>query len=198
MPASKFAISALLVLGLGVTTAGCGSTITRGSDDARVNDAALSRKLDLKDVDISLRTMLANLDESWAQRIRATGERPGLAIMEINNETDQYGLDTTNLRESFQEQILNMGTFKIIAAAGVDKLKSSMMEQHTDWYNGGTVPQAGNLLGFNYIIGGVLKGETERMSGTARTQYRLYLKAVNIETGEILWIKSADITKSQS
>ena len=197
MPASKFAISALLVLGLGLTTSGCRTGITRGSDDPRVNDVAMSRKLDLKDVDIALHTMLENLDQTWAAKVRATGEEPGLAVMEIRNETDQYGLDTTNLRESFEEQILNMGAFAIVAADAVNKLKSSMMEQNTDWYAGGTVPEAGNLLGFRYIIGGVLKGETERTAGAARTQYRLYLKAVDIETGRLLWKKSADITKAQ-
>lgn len=178
----------------------CGGTrVVRGSDDASVDERAISRRLDLKDVDLALQELMTHFEGSpFVEDMRGAEERPGLAVMEILNETDQYGIDTTNLRETFEELVLETGCFALVSATEVDRLKRYMSDQASDWYAGGTVPDAGNLFGFRYVIGGTLKGETERGGGAARTQYRLHLKAVDVESGRLLWKKSADITKYQS
>ena len=198
----NLAVSVLMPLVLCTSLASCQllgpKKVVRGTDDSTVDDVALSRKLDLKDVDIALQKLLKQLDEStWAAKIRASGEEPGLAVMPIRNETDIYGLDTTNLRETFEELVLDMGCFSIVAAGEVDKFKGYMTEQQSDWYNGATIPEAGNLFGFTYVIGGLLKGETERNRSAARTQYRLYLQAIDISTGVKKWKKAASVTKFQ-
>ncbi|MFH2002334.1 MAG: hypothetical protein ABIK28_21865 [Planctomycetota bacterium] len=188
------AVSLLIVLIIGVSAC---SGVRRGSDDASLDEMAMSRKLDLKDVDLTLKKMMDEFRNSgFLQRVQQSGARPGLALDLILNETDQH-ISTDRLLESFQGMIVDIGAFKVVSPESVAKLKATMLEQNTDWYNGGTVSNAGSLFGFRYIIGGKLFGETERLSGDARTQYRLVLKCVDVETSEILWQKTADVTKYQ-
>ncbi|MBU0755593.1 MAG: penicillin-binding protein activator LpoB [Planctomycetes bacterium] len=191
---SLFVLFALVCL-----FAGCGTTTKRGSDDASLNDLALSRKLDLKDVDIALAKLMKEFEASrFVGDAKKSGERPGLAVDIIVNETDQHGINTDRLLESFNTKIVNMGTFSVVSMANLEKFKKLLLEQNTDWYDGATVPNAGNLYGFRFIIGGKLFGETEYGSGEARTQYRLVLKAMNVENGVIEWQSTADVTKYQS
>jgi uncharacterized protein (TIGR02722 family) len=179
--------------------AGCAGGVKRGSDDPSLDDKAMSRKLDLKDVDLALGELMAEFDDSGFYKIiQREGGRPGIAVDMIVNETDQHGINTTRLLQSFETKIVNLGIFAVVSKENLAKFKQALAEQNSDWYNGATVPNAGNLYGFKYIIGGKLFGETERLSGEARTQYRLVLRAMNVETGIIEWQGNADVTKFQS
>lgn len=194
----KHHCSLFLLLTLALLLAGCGTTVKRGSDDASLNDLALSRKLDLKDVDIALGKLMKNFEASrFVKDAQQSGGRPGLAVDMIVNETDQHGISTDRLLESFNTKIINMGTFSVVSMANLEKFKKLLLEQNSDWYDGATVPNAGNLYGFKFIIGGKLFGETEYGSGEARTQYRLVLKAMNVENGVIEWQATEDVTKYQ-
>ena len=175
----------------------CSSGVKRGSDDPSVNEKAMSRRLDLKDVDHALGTLMKEFEQSpFLGEVKRKGDRPTIAVDMIVNETDQH-ISTERLLQSFETLVVNLGSFKVVSHENVDKFKKYMLEQNSEWYNGATVPNAGNLFGFRYIIGGKIFGETERLSGEARTQYRLVLRAMNLETGVIEWQGQADITKFQ-
>lgn len=193
----RFDLTLIALLVLAFLAVGCGSTVKRGSDDASLNDVALSRKLDLKDVDIAIDKLMGEfMNSGFLGAVKRGGTRPGIAIDVIVNETDQH-LSTDRLLESFNTKIVNMGHFTVVSMNNLNKFKDMLKEQGTDWFDGATVPNAGNLCGFRYIIGGKLFGETERGDGDARTQYRLILKAMDVERGVIEWQGSADVTKYQ-
>lgn len=195
----RHCIPLVTLLILVIFAAGCGSTVKRGSDDASLDDLALSRKLDLKDVDLALNKLMKEFKGSpFMAEVKKGGDRPGIAVDIIVNETDQHGISTSRLLESFETQIVNMGTFKVVSKENLAKFKKILLEQQTDWYDGATVPEAGKRFGFQIIIGGKLFGETERGDGEARTQYRLILRAMNVETGVIEWQGQTDVTKHQS
>jgi len=179
--------------------AGCAGGVKRGSDDPSLDDLAMSRKLDLKDVDLSLGKLMTEFQNSgFIQYVRRDNVRPGIAVDEIVNETDQHGINTGRLLQTFETQVVNLGAFSVVSKENLAKFKQALTEQQSDWYNGATVPNAGNLYGFKYIIGGKLFGETEKLDGEARTQYRLVLRAMNVETGVIEWQGNADVTKFQN
>jgi len=196
-------LSFLVLLSAVLILSGCGGTkFQRGSDDPTLDEKAMSRKLDLKDVDLALDKLMKKFESHpfmgrVKQSVAAGGERPGISVDIILNETDQR-IDTNVLLESFRTKIIGFGIYKVVSYDNTMKFKNLLKEQNSDWYNGATVPNAGNLCGFRYIIGGKLLGGTERTSDEARTQYRLVLMALDIETGVIEWQETTDITKFQS
>jgi uncharacterized protein (TIGR02722 family) len=176
----------------------CGTTTKRGSDDPSVVNKAMSRKLDLVDVDDTLAKLMTEFEQSaFLKEVKADSARPGMAVDIIVNETDQASISTDRLLQSFETKVVNMGAFKVVSKENLNKFKDLLKEQNSDWYDGATVPNAGNMFGFKYIIGGKLFGETERGSDEARTQYRLVLRAMDVETGVIEWQGNADVTKYQ-
>ncbi len=197
MTKTKGAVPLLLIRICGLLAGGCASGVKRGSDDPSVVDKAMSRKLDLKDVDQALGKLMAEFEsKGFVAEVKRDGNRPGIAVDIITNETDQH-ISTERLLQSFETEVVNMGCFKVVSHQNTEKFKKYMIEQNSDWYDGATVPNAGNLFGFHYIIGGKIFGETEKLDGDARTQYRLILKAMNLQTGVIEWQGQADITKYQ-
>lgn len=194
---TKFYSIAILMIAV-LCLMACGTTTKRGSDDPSVVNKAMSRKLDLVDVDQALDKLMTEFQESaYMKEIKAGSARPGMAVDIIVNETDQASISTDRLLQSFETKIVNMGAFKVVAKENLNKFKDLLKEQNSDWYDGATVPNAGNMFGFRYIIGGKLFGETERGSDEARTQYRLVLRAMDVETGVIEWQGNADVTKYQ-
>ena len=194
---SKPIVSVILILVIALC-AGCQGGIKRGSDDPSVNEKAMSRKLDLKDVDLALGNLMKEFQSSaFVGEVKRDGTRPGIAVDMIVNETDQHGISMDRLLQTFETQVVNLGAFKVVSYENTERFKKQLLEQNSDWYNGATVPNAGNLFGFYYIIGGKLFGETEKYKDEARTQYRMVLRAMNVETGVIEWQGQADVTKFQ-
>ena len=187
----KVAVQILVILGLAFVASACSSWST-----------GMSGTLDLEDVDRALDELMKNfvassfVDKIKANESEAAMERPALAVDKIVNETNKHNINPERLLLSFETRLMNLNMFNVVESQkGRAKIKSLLKEQDTFDYNEDTIPEAGNLLGFKYVIGGKLFGHTERTGSEIRHQYRLILTVVDIETGLKEWQDDVDVTK---
>ena len=151
----------------------------------------------LSDVDAAVEQLMDRLESSsLLTEVRASGTRPGIAIDLITNETDQR-VSTERILQTFETRVVNMRTFEVVSYQNAERFKKALAEQQLDWFDQQTVPEAGKLFGFRYIIGGKLFGETERTGRSSRTEYRLILKVMDVERGVIEWSGDFDIYKAR-
>ena len=58
-----------------------------------------------------------------------------------------------------------------------------------------SVQRLGRQLGAKYFVTGRVTSVDEKLSGTRRLQYSLFLQALEVETGELLW--QNEVTRSK-
>ena len=149
-------------------------------------------------------------------------ESPNLAYMEgagkgddkrviaafggIQNETSEH-INTDMISRQIQAKLVNSGRIRFVArkeAAGQDEIGDEVrFQQDSGRVNPEMAKAFGSQLGADVVIYGALAdiskstGRSLESVGTKRKDvyYQFYVTAVNVTTGEILWVETRDIRK---
>jgi len=128
-----------------------------------------------------------------------------LYVGDVENRTSEH-IDTQGITDKVQTQLLKSGKFRFVAA---DQGQTEIGDQVRFQQGSGRVRpdmmrEFGKQLGADMVLYGTLRSIEKRKgssieSGLTRKQdvyYQFVLRAVNIDTGEIIWQDEAELRKT--
>lgn len=136
---------------------------------------------------------------------KGADKRVMIVMGTLENKTSEH-IDTGGISDSIREELFKSGKFRFTAG---DQGQAAIEKQVRFQQGSGRVSQEsakayGKQIGADVILYGTLRsieknrGRSFESGGvkTERTDYQFVLQAENIETGEIIWIESKDLTKT--
>lgn len=198
---TRHVASVLVVLATAALVAGCAPRAMRGGPGTAnpdIDRAAMSVTLDRDDITFLVADYLERLQGSafWQRTVRA-GMPPVVAIWPIQNATSQH-LDEQilTLLSSIETALVNTGDVRVVERSRYNEITRELGLQQGAAYDPTTARQLGRLLGAQYWFTGKITSVDERLSGTRRVQYSLFLQVVEIESGLIHFQNEVTRTKA--
>ena len=124
----------------------------------------------------------------------------------VNNRTAEH-VDTSSITDSIRTALLKSGRFRLAASSqGQDELGSQVrFQMESGRVDPALVRQFGKQIGADVVMYGNLrsieKSRDRNLEDAARktedVYYKLTLEAVNVETGEVIWIDEKEVRKSK-
>ena len=188
-----------VALSLIISLVGCSSPkAVRGSETPGLDNAAMSTTLDRKDLEKALSISMEALRTSRLMAQWETENRPTVGVLPIRNETSEHisgALDA--LMSEIETQLINFAPVRVVSLQGQDELIAEIRhQQQSNAFNPAETAKWGRQLGVRYIVSGKVFSTDERTEDARRVQYYLFIRAVSVETGEILFQNQAPITKA--
>ena len=154
------------------TACGGGPRAVRGSDVAGLDDEAMGTGLDRRDLKLMLHENMESLQSSALVKRWQGENRPAVAVLSMRNDTSEH-IDGV-----------------------LQALITEVEKQQSDAFDASTVSRLGSQVGVRYFVTGRVYSADERQSGERRVQYFLFMRVLDVETGDILWQNSAAVTKA--
>lgn len=200
--------SRLLTLSIGLV---CGSAIVfgalltackpqyvRGTEKEDLDEAAMSTRLDRKDINKLYDDVIRDLKGSsivnqW-ERQAAQGDAPVVAIFPMHNATGQ-DIQLDALLSKFETDLVNHTSADVVSHENQEELIAEVKRQQSDAYNPQRLSQYGNQLGAQFFVTGKVYGVREQVKKEKRQQYMMFVQVLNVETGAVKFQKEAKVTK---
>ncbi len=186
----------LCVLGLNLASA-CGPKAVRGSDTPGLDTDAMSTGLDKRDLEQMLRENMNALQASPLIQRWSSENRPALAVIPFRNETSEHIDSPLNaLMSDIETKLVNAGHVRVLAMDQQPKLVEEIRRQYSGAFDPSQVAVWGKQIGARYIVTGKVYSADERQSGERRVQYFMFVQALDVQTGEILFQNKVGVTKA--
>lgn len=193
----------LLALALtGMVLHGCRQpqpTYVRGADMPGIDNPAMGLGLDRRDLEGLL---TENLDSFFRSRFflraadNASDPPPTVAIMTMENWTSEHIEPQLHaLLGMIETELVNSGVFTVVAAQLRERLLTELRVQQGEEFDQARAAQLGRQLGVRYFVTGRVVDNSERTATARRVQYFMFMQALDVETGAIVWQNRADLTK---
>jgi penicillin-binding protein activator len=181
-----------------LSAVGCGGAqAVRGDDVEGLDNKAMGTGLDRRDLQKMAEENLRALQKSGAAQ-RWQGEaKPSVAVMPLRNETSEHidsALDA--LISDIETNLINWGVVRVISMENQAGLLEEIRKQTSSGFDPNQVSKWGNQIGARYLITGKVFTTDERMEDTRRVQYYMFIQAISVETGEILFQNKTSVTKA--
>lgn len=175
-----------------------GPQAVRGSDTPGLDNAAMSTKLDRKDLEKALKISMEALRTSKLMARWHAENDPTVGVLPIRNETSEHiGSALNALSTEIESQLINFAPVRVISLEGQDALIDEIRhQQESSAFDPNETAKWGRQLGVRYIVSGKVFSTDERTEDARRVQYYLFIRTVSVETGEILFQNQAPITKA--
>jgi len=176
-----------LVLGL-LASLACAPRAMRGGEgtvNPNMDAPAMSTTLDKADIDYLVSRNLEQLYQSrfWTNDVQTAARPPLVAIWPIENATSEHLEDQMlTLLSSIETSLVNSGEVQVVARSRQEQLAREVGIQQGASYDPVHARQLGRQLGAAYFVTGKLTAVDERLQGTRRVQYSLFLQVLEIET----------------
>ena len=184
----------LLIICFLVTTAyfGCGPRFLRSGDSSDFESAAMSTRLDRKDLigmfnEASKALQEGGLMKHW-RALNRDGRQATLALLSIENETSEH-VDNSlrTLAKKLETQLINDGVVTVLSRSNQPELLKEIRGQEGRAFDQARVATMGRQLGAQYLLTGKVYDITEKSSEARRVQYFLFIQVIEVETGAIRW-----------
>lgn len=174
-------------------------TFVRGSDMPGIDNPAMGLGLDRRDLE---QLLTENLDSFFQSRFylrsvdNAANPPETVAIMTMENWTTEHVEPQLHaLLGMVETELVNSGVFTVVAAAMRERLMEELYTQQGREFDQARAAQLGRQLGVKYFITGRVVDNSERTERARRVQYFMFMQALDVETGAIVWQNRADLTK---
>jgi penicillin-binding protein activator len=182
-----------------------GPRAVRGTDQ-ELDDQALSTGLDRKDLQGMVKENMAALNDSAIMkelRDNATkiklDERPGLAVLPMENETSEH-IDgaLSALVSDVETQFVEWGPVRVINVQSQQSLINQIRTEQASGSGFDTQKAAamGKQIGAKFVVKSKVSSADERVEDQRRVQYFMFMQVLNVETGEILFQHKTNRTKA--
>jgi uncharacterized protein (TIGR02722 family) len=176
---------------------GGGPHAVRGSDVKGLDEAAMSTGLDRRDLQQMLHDNMESLQASALVKRWEGENRPSVAVLSMRNNTSEH-IDSVlqALITDVETALVNAGHVRVISRDSQPEMIKEVEKQQSDAFDASTVARLGNQVGARYFVTGRVESADERQGGQRRVQYFLFMRVLDVETGEVLWQNKADVTKA--
>lgn len=191
----------LIVSGAAALLAACSApqmTYVRGSEVEGLDDPAMSTGLDARDLEQLLyENMDSFFNSRFYQAVEAQrGEAPTAAIMPMENWTTEHIEPQLHaLIGMVETQLVESGQFRMVAAQLRQQILDELHLQQGAEFDSSRALPLGRQLGVHYFITGRVVDNSERTANARRVQYFMFMQAIAVDTGEIVWQNQAELTK---
>lgn len=192
-----WSVSAALAGVMMLSACGGGAKAVRGSDVQGLDDAAMSTGLDKRDLELMLHENMDSLQNSALVKRWEGENRPAVAVLSMRNDTSEH-IDSVlqALITDVETQLVNAGHVRVISRDSQPEMIKEVEKQQSDAFDASTVTRLGNQVGVRYFVTGRVYNADERQSGERRVQYFLFMRVLDVQTGDILWQNKANVTKA--
>jgi PBP1b-binding outer membrane lipoprotein LpoB len=181
--------------------AGCKSPeYVRDTDRPDIDEAAMSTRLDRKDLDRLYQENVRLLVDSkiareW-DRIAAAGDPAVVAIFPIRNETSEHVSEALDaLLSKFETDLVNQSSAEVVSYESQPDLIAEIKTQQADGYDPVRLAKYGVQLGAQYFVTGKVHSVTEKVDDERRVQYFMFLQVIDVSTGAIKFQNESKVTK---
>lgn len=198
MPAFRTLPLFTILFSTAISSFACGGPeAVRGDDVAGLDYQAMSTGLDRRDLQKMLDENLRALQSSAAGRRWAEEDRPSVSVMPMRNETSEH-IDSAleALISDVETNLINWGVVRVISLENQSGLMEEIRRQYSGGFDQSQVATWGKQIGARYIITGKVFTTDERSSDTRRVQYYMFMQALSVETGEVLFQNKTAVTKA--
>ena len=180
-----------------LSACGGGAKAVRGSDVQGLDDAAMSTGLDRRDLELMLHENMESLQNSALVKRWEGEDRPAVAVLSMRNDTSEH-IDSVlqALITDVETQLVNAGHVRVVSRDSQPEMIKEVEKQQSDAFDASTVARLGNQVGVRYFLTGRVYSADERQSGERRVQYFLFMRVLDVQTGDILWQNKANVTKA--
>lgn len=187
----------LLIVATLSLACGGGPRAVRGSDVAGLDDEAMGTGLDRRDLQLMLHENMESLQNSALVKRWEGEDRPAVAVLSMRNDTSEH-IDSVlqALITEVETALVNAGHVRVISRDSQPEMIKEVEKQQSDAFDASTVARLGNQVGVRYFVTGRVYSADERQAGERRVQYFLFMRVLDVETGDILWQNSAAVTKA--
>jgi uncharacterized protein (TIGR02722 family) len=174
-------------------------TYVRGEDHPGIDDPAMSTGLDRRDLNQLLEENMASMTASrWFNQAAGASfeNQPTVAVMPFENMTTEYiEPELHALIGMVETELVNSGRFAVIAQPLREQLLAELRLQQGAEFDQSRAVTVGRQLGVQYFVTGRVVDNSERTQTARRVQYFMFMQAISVETGQIVWQNRADLTK---
>lgn len=171
----------------------CGPKVMRGgpgTDDQRLDQKALSVKLDRMDIQYLVEQNLNALFSSpfWKREIDPPtgGSLPVVTIFPIQNNTAEHLDDEMGiLLSSIETSLVNSGVLNVVSRERRQQMVSELGIQQGGIFDPASAGRLGKQLGAKYYVTGKLGAVAERFKKKRRMQYNLFIQVLDVETSMV-------------
>lgn len=186
-----------LLLGILVLLVGCHTpSVTRGTEDPSIDRRAISTGVDMADWRHAVAMQVQAMEKSPFFASARTGDKKTVVVSDFPNASASH-IDTGFLREMMEEELMNMGYFRLLE----DKKRGELLKtltiqnQMTELFDASTVAEKGRQLGVQYFVQGQVLGSKERGHDVIRSQYLIVVEVVDVSTAEKVFKKTVPVSK---
>ena len=191
-------MKACLAAVLAASLSACGGPkAVRGSDVAGLDDEAMGTGLDRRDLQLMLHENMESLQTSAVVKRWEGEDRPAVAVLSMRNDTSEHIDSVLNaLITEVETSLINAGHVRVISRDSQPEMIAEVSKQQSDAFDASTVARLGNQVGVRYFVTGRVYSADERQGSERRVQYFLFMRVLDVQTGDILWQNSAAVTKA--
>jgi hypothetical protein len=181
-----------------IVATGCKPQYVRGTEKKDLDEAAMSMRLDRKDIekmynDTIDKMMNSSVVRQW-ERQAAQGPAPVVAIFPMRNETNE-DVELDALLSKFETDLVNQSAADVVSHENQPELIAEIKRQQSDAYNPRRLSQYGQQLGAQFFVTGKVYGVREQVKKEKRQQYFMFVQVINVETGAVKFQNEAEVTK---
>lgn len=194
--------AALLLFVSAAVMAACSSgpqpTYVRGSETPGLDDPAMGLGLDQRDIDQLFNENMAAMNGSpwFTGGMNVPGGPPTVAVLPIENDTTEHvDSQLQALIGMVETDLVNSGRYTVISHALREQILEEMRTQQGSDFDQSRAVSVGRQLGVHYFITGRVYDNAERTAEMRRVQYFMFMQAINVETGQIVWQNESNLTK---
>lgn len=170
----------------------CGPRYVRSGEDTGFEDAAMSTRLDRRDLEnmfdrASKSLIESGLMKSW-KAFNRDGRQMTLATLPVDNETTEHVESSlSTLIKKLETSLINEGDVTVISRSHQPEVLAEIRNQQGTAFDPTRVAEFGRQLGAQYLLTGKLYDVAEKSEQGRRVQYFLFIQVIEVETGAIRW-----------
>jgi uncharacterized protein (TIGR02722 family) len=124
-------------------------------------------------------------------------KRPVMYFDYIRNKTTEH-IDTESISDTITTKLLQSGKFRLTDMTKVEELQRQLDYQNkSGMVDDTTSAKIGRQIGAEYMLYGNLSSIVKRDGSTKDVYYKLTMKLMHIESGQIEWQDEKEIRKVQ-
>jgi hypothetical protein len=135
-------------------------------------------------------------------RVTTPDSRPTIVVIPFRLDTatiTDTRINTAAIGTLVREQILNSGLFRFVDAARRGDIAAEVeYQQNSGMVDPEQAAEKAKQIGANFILEGTISGFDDRSDKTRQVGYVVSMTLQNIQTAEIVWQKSDQISKTQT
>lgn len=189
---------AMILLMLGLTA--CAPTIQTSRvsvDEGDELSTTITDEWVKKDTELSINKLMEKMSKhKGLQRyISNSPKAPVLFVGEVQNDTSEPYLPIADLNERLLEKILEEGDFRVIDAEKRANILKEIQYQNDGMVDPAQAKKIGKQTGADVAIFGAIRMDPKTLAGKTIKEYSINLRITDLESGEVIWMGSYDISK---